>query len=108
MYKRAGPYVAGWGHELDTQHEIWERENRSSSVPAKRAASGQDDLTVRGKKSKITPRDQGIDDAGMKDLFNANDINKVGEIILAARNASRLPTNLGRFANDGTVSYSSQ
>lgn len=87
MYQRAGPYVAGWGHELDTQYEIWEGENRSSSVPAKRAGSGQDDLAVRGKRSKIAPRDQGIDDAGMKDLFNANDINKVGEIIHATRPA---------------------
>ena len=87
LYQRAGPYVAGWGHELDTQYEIWERENRSSSVPAKRAGSGQDDLAVRGKRSKIAPRDQGIDDAGMKDLFNANDINKVGEIIHATRPA---------------------
>jgi hypothetical protein len=78
LSQRAGSYVVDWGEELDTQHGIWERENHSSSVPAKRSASGQDELALRSKKTKTGPRDDGIDDAGMKRLFHDNEISKVG------------------------------
>ena len=81
-YQRVGAYVAEWGEELQTQYQIWQQENRPSSVPAKRSASGQDDLTVRAKKAKTASGDQGINDAGMKKLFDANDINTVKQLFI--------------------------
>lgn len=74
-------------------------------MPAKRSASGQDDLTVRAKKTKTAAQDQGINDAGMKELFDANEINKVGN---HSWGESYVEPNLGRFADDQWYMYSSQ
>ena len=75
--KRAGPLVIDWGNELHEQHEIWQKSNRSESIPAKRAAPDSDNLAVRGKKTKT---DDVVDDKDMKKAFDENAVANVGKV----------------------------
>ncbi|KAI9696445.1 MAG: ATP-dependent DNA helicase II subunit 1 [Candelina mexicana] len=77
--KRVGEYAIDWGQELETQFSLWQKEHGTAT---KRAAPSDASSAVKKPKTAAESSKHDVDDSKMRELYNANNVNKLTVPIL--------------------------